>query len=252
MSKVPVKSVATSLRLLEELRDRGPCSITALADRIDRPKATVYYHVKTLEEHGYADETDDGYDLGLRLLEMGGQTRYRHGFPEVVGPNLTRLSRETNEIAVYGVRDGDESVVLNLARPPGLAETLDVSVGARAPLHSTALGKALLSGLSEDRLAEALDGYEFERFTSETVADEAAFHEELESVRSEGHAFDHGEYDADVHGVATAVGGEDGRLRGAIGIVGPASRLYSDRFAHELPHLVERFGERIEYELASE
>jgi DNA-binding IclR family transcriptional regulator len=249
MSKAPVDAVETSLEILRQLESRGPCGITAMADRLDRPKATVYYHLKTLEEHGYVVATDEGYDVGLRVLELGEHARDRHRRTDVVGPNLKRLGDETNEMAVFAVEEGNEAVVLDVERPTGLTTAVDVTVGMHLPLHASAVGKALLSVMPESDRDDVLSTIDLQGYTEETVTQKTALRDELADARSDGHAFDHGEHDAEIHSVASPVVTESGDTVGAIGIVGPASRLYSDRFAHELPHLVERFAERIEYEL---
>ncbi|MFB6194642.1 MAG: IclR family transcriptional regulator [Haloplanus sp.] len=249
MSKAPVDAVETSLRILETLEEAGPCSVTGLAERLDRPKATVHYHLKTLERHRYVVGTPDGYEVGLRVLELGGRVRNRHRATEIVEPNLQRLGAETNEMAVFAVEEHESAVILGLERPPGLETAVDVTVGMHLPLHCSAVGKALLAQLPEGRRAEMLETCSLEAYTDETVASEAALREQLATIRSEGHAFDRGEFDPDIHSVASPVVDESDAVVGAIGIVGPASRLYSDRFTHELPHLVERFAERVEYEL---
>lgn len=251
MSKAPVDAVETSIQLLETLEGHAPCSVTELAEHLDRPKATVHYHLKTLEKHQYVVQQEEGYDIGLHVLELGGRVRKRRQLTDVVEPNLQRLGAETNEMAVFAVEEHESAAVLGLERPTGLETAVDVTVGMHLPLHGSAVGKALLAELSEDRLGEILAALSFEGHTDETVQEEAVLREQLKTVRSEGHAFDRGEYDPNIRSVASPVVDETDSLVGAIGIVGPASRLYSDRFTHELPHLVERFAERIEYELQS-
>ncbi|WP_436912225.1 IclR family transcriptional regulator [Halosimplex marinum] len=251
MSKVPVDAVETSLGILAELEERAPLGVTELAASLDTPKATVYYHLQTLEDHGYVTDGEDGYEIGLRVLELGGRARNRRQLTGVVEPNLQRLGTETNEIAVFAVEERGTPVLLHVERPTGLTTAVDVSVGMHLPVHGSAVGKAQLAAMPAHRRDAILADHGFEAHTAETVTSEAELRDRLETVRSEGHAFDRGEFDPDIHSVAAPVMDESDSVAGAVGIVGPSSRLYSDRFAHELPHLVERFAERIEYELSS-
>lgn len=251
MSKKPVKSVETSLRILDTLENQGPCTMTELAEYLDRSKATVHYHLKTLEKHRYVVNMSEGYDLGLHVLELGGQVRNRHKITAVVEPILQQLSIEANEIAVFAVEENDSAVILNVERPAGLSKAVDMTIGMHLPLHGSAVGKALLSALPADETDSILNKYSFEKHTEETIETESELREQLASVNVEGHAFDRGEFDPNIHSVASPVVDEQKDVVGAIGIVGPSSRLYSDRFAHELPHLVERFAERAKYELRS-
>jgi len=251
MGKVPVDAVETSLEILSVLEDHAPLGITEVASRTETPKATVYYHLQTLADRGYVTQREDGYDLGLRVLELGGRVRDGRQLTSVVEPNLQRLGTETNEIAVFAVEEHGSAVLLHVERPTSLTTPVDVSVGMHLPVHGSAVGKALLAAMPEDRRDAILADHDFETYTADTVASETELRNRLDTVRSEGHAFDRGEFDSEVHSVAAPVVDENEFVLGAVGIVGPSSRLYSDRFAHELPHLVERFAERIEYELRS-
>lgn len=251
MGKIPVDAVETALRILEQLERHGPCSVTELASRADVPKATAYYHVETLVHNGYVAETDAGYDLGLRTLELGGQARLSNALTPVVESSIANLASEANELAVFAVREGDSAVVLDLHRPTGVSDHVDVTLGSHRPLYCTATGKALLAGLPDERFEEVLENLELDAHTSETITSASALRDHLSTVRSQGIAYDRGEYDTDVHAVAAPIRGGERTRSGAIGLVGPSSRLYSDRFEHELPHLVERFAERILHDVRS-
>jgi len=128
---------------------------------------------------------------------------------------------------------------------------VDVTAGTHLPLHCSAVGKALLAELPDSQLGNALEATDFTQYTPETVDTESSLREQLKSVRENKHAFDRGEWKDNMRSVASPVLNIDGSVIGAIGVVGPSSRLYSDRFTHELPHLVQRFAERVEHELRS-
>lgn len=251
MSKVPVRAVETSLQILHRLERDGTASVTGLARDLDRPKATVYYHVKTLEKHGYVVRSDGDCALGLRALELGGRARDRHGLTRSVGPSVRRLASEANETAVFAVPERDSAVVLELAYPAEPAAEVDVTVGSHLPLHCSATGKAILAAMGEERLSAAVDRCDLSADGPGSIDSESELHAERRTVRTDGHAFDRGDRDSEVNGVASSVLDEDGSVVGAIGLLGPASRLYSDRFEHELPHLVERFANHAEHALRS-
>ena len=251
MSKAPVDAVQTSIQLLDELEASAPASVTTLAERLDRPKATVYYHLKTLEESGYVVGTADGYELGLRLLALGSRARQQRDLPAKVEPSLKQLATESNEMTVFALQERQSAVIVGVEGPAGVDTPVDVTAGTHLPLHCSAVGKALLAELPEHQLSAALETTDFTQHTSETIGTESSLREQLKSVRENRHAFDRGEWKDDVRSVASPVLDADGSVIGAIGIVGPSSRLYSDRFTHELPHLVQRFAERVEHALRS-
>jgi len=247
MDKVPIESVETSLQLLEEL-EQGKRSITELADTLARPKATVYYHLKTLENRGYIVERDGKYELGLRLLELGGGVTARQRVINVVEPNMKRLVAEAHETSVFAVLGSNAAVVIELERPLDLKKPVGLWIGTHLPLYCSATGKAILSALSGETVDVIVSELSFSEHTDETVTDESELYAHLDRARTEGYAFDMGERNEAVRGVATAVTPNDQKVVGALGIVGPAGRLDDDRFTHELPHLLDHYTERIEHE----
>lgn len=251
MSKAPVDAVETSLEVLRCLDQHGPSGITDLATRLDRPKATIYYHLQTLQERGYVVRRDTEYDLGLRTLRLGARARTRRRQSGVVESGLHRLASEANEVAVFGIEEQGQAVITDIGRPLNNNLEVSLSVGSRWPLHASALGKALLAALPDERRESLLEGYEFEEFTEATITNETTLRDQLATVRTEDQAHNRGEFEPDVHGIAAPVTDTDATPVGSVGIVGPASRLYSDRFTHELPHLVKRTAERLGQELES-
>lgn len=252
MSKVPINAVETSIEVLERLAEEGPQRLVELEEELDYPKTTIYYHLKTLERNGYVVNDGDGYDLDLRILEPGGQVRKRHPLTEIVSPNVKRLAKEANELSVFCVYSSGHAVVLDIVRPIGLDTPVDVDIGSHLPLHSSAVGKAILAGFAESRVGEILETYPLTEHTSETIIEQSELTAQLDRIRSSGHAFERRERRDHVNSVASWVRDRDGAVAGSLGLVGLDSRLYDDRFEHELPHLVKRFAEQIEHDIRSD
>ena len=60
------------LRLLAELRERGPQNVRALSDRLDEPPNSVSYHLRTLQKYGFVADApgraSDGRESWWRAL----------------------------------------------------------------------------------------------------------------------------------------------------------------------------------------
>jgi IclR family KDG regulon transcriptional repressor len=70
------------------------------------------------------------------------------------------------------------------------------SVGRRAPIHCTAIGKVLLAWENAECRAHALAGMTFERFRDKTITDHAAFFiQELDRTNAQGLGQDREEFD---------------------------------------------------------
>src|SRR5262249_15067752 len=70
---------------------------------------------------------------------------------------------------------------------PGQQEIdLNLHVGARLPAYCTAMGKAILAWLPEDRLAKLVRRIDFEQRGPNTITDADAFRKELARIRDTG------------------------------------------------------------------
>jgi DNA-binding IclR family transcriptional regulator len=98
-------------------------------------------------------------------------------------------------------------------------------VGGRAPSHCTGLGKLLLAYEKPDSVAAYFKEHGLRRYTDTTITDLDALLCELEAVRGQGFAFDHGEHENEVRCVAAPVFNASGSAVAAISVSGPYARL---------------------------
>lgn len=236
-AKHPVRATETTLTLVEELMDRGPSGVTDLADRLDLSKSTVHNHLMTLREHGYVVKTGEEYRLGLKFLEVGGSTRKSTEFYQVAEPEVKALADETGELANLLVEE--QGIGVYLCREKGEeAVDLDTYAGRRTRLHVTALGKAILANLPEERVQEIVEQRGLERETPQSVGTREELDDALADVRERGYAIDDGERLEGLRCVAAPVKGPAGAVRGAISVSAPASRISDEELHGALPERV--------------
>jgi DNA-binding IclR family transcriptional regulator len=115
---------------------------------------------------------------------------------------------------------------------------LGLGVGARVPLHCTAIGKALLASLGESEQAEILRRLKLARCGPKTVTDPQGLAVELARVRFEGFAVCDEEQAAGARSIARAVVRPGGARPVAISMTAPArgytARRVRDDFAVHL------------------
>ncbi|HVO69393.1 MAG TPA: IclR family transcriptional regulator C-terminal domain-containing protein, partial [Aggregatilineaceae bacterium] len=96
-------------------------------------------------------------------------------------------------------------------------------IGRKIPLHSTAVGKALLA------FSDLPVPAHLESETSRTITDLARLLEHLEHVRAQGYALDDEEHHEGVRCIAAPVYDYMGSAIATIGISGPTVRVTDDR-----------------------
>jgi IclR family KDG regulon transcriptional repressor len=218
------KTVVKAFKTLEVLAaSPEPQGITALSEALGMGKSNVHRMLATLASMGYVRPVGGGlYEATLRLWEQGTQVLMRNDTRRIASPHLGQLVRATGETAHLSVLDGAEVMYVDKidGDHPVRAYT---RVGARAPAHAVATGKALLAY----QPAEAIDAYaaSMQSFTPRTVSSRKALIQALQDVRKSGVAFNLGEWREGVCGVAAPIRDSQGAVVAAMGISGPAERF---------------------------
>ncbi len=104
---------------------------------------------------------------------------------------------------------------------------LAARVGDRAPIHSTAMGKAMAAELPDERVLAMLNAVDMTSFTETTITTPEAYLSALEVVRQRGYAVDDLENQADGRCVAVALQGMP--FPCGISVSAPARRLTPDK-----------------------
>lgn len=245
----PVKTAETAVAILDRLKDDGEMGPTALARELGLAKSTVHRHLKTLEGTGFVVPGDDGYRVGLRLLDFGIYARSQHVLYEVGKPKVDELAEQTGE-KVWCVTE-EQGLGYHLYGAGGKHSVRTrAREGRQTYLHQHAAGKAILSAFPDDRVADIVDRYGLPARTEHTVTDREALFEELDGVRERGFALNLEESVLKLHAVGVPVTDEEGSPVGAISISGPSNRLKEDRLSGDLADLLLGAANEVEINLS--
>ena len=234
---VSVKSVGTTLRIVEMLKELGDAGVTELATALDLPKSTVHNHLVTLERNEFLVKEDDAYRLGCRFLELGAVARDGKPIYRIAKPEVKRLAKETGELSGLIVEEHGRGVFLCRAKGDQ-AVHVDTYQGKRIHLHTAALGKAVLAYLPDEQVDAIIDRHGLPEMTKRTITDRDELLAELETIRERGIAFDDEERLRGLRSVAAPIRADDDTLLGAISVAGPTSRMQRERFEETLPELI--------------
>ncbi len=125
----------------------GPGTVLSLAElarRTGLPKPTLHRLLAALEVQGLVDRTASGYQLGIRLFELGEHVPRKHKLREAALPFMQDLFEASHDTVHLAVLDGTD--VVYLERIHGhRAVNVASRVGGRLPAYCTGVGKALLA-----------------------------------------------------------------------------------------------------------
>ncbi|WP_135305052.1 IclR family transcriptional regulator [Haloarcula amylovorans] len=229
-----VKTARTTFAILEELKERNEATVTELTDAFDLSKSSLHNYLTTLEADGYVVKNGNTYEVGLRLLDLGGHARHRQRLYDIAREEVTELAEETGELANLLVEQHGKGVYLHRAHGVDAVKT-DSYIGQRVYLHNTGLGNAILAHLPRERIEEILDRHGMPATTENTITDQEELFSHLERVREEGVAFDDEARVKGLRCVAVPIVNNNDTVEGAISVSGPTSRFQDERFREELP-----------------
>lgn len=228
-----VRSVEKALTILEAVAaERDGLTAQQISDRFDLPYATAHRMVSTLTRLGYLhfQRSHKIYRVGPRVLKLYTPATHQATLGRLVYPYLAKLSSECGAAAHLAVRSGHEVLYLDTVLPPD-SYSLYTPAGSRAPLHSTALGKALIAFSTDDEIAEVLERYEFRTFTPRTIASESALRDAIHHIRATGYSVDDEESTPGLHCVASVVVNSLGFPEAAISVSSEKTSNSSDDLA---------------------
>jgi IclR family transcriptional regulator, KDG regulon repressor len=224
-------------------------SLADLEERLDLNKSTSYRLLRTLEHHRFA-EKDFGtgkYRLGSKLLELGARAVARFDLVTIGRPFLEKLSAQSGETSHLGVLTDREVVSIAVANGRHNLR-MSVTVGGKAPVHCSSLGKAILALLPEQQVDLILGKHPLQAHTRNTITRRTDLKLELAQIRTRGFALDNEELEDGLKCIGAAVQDYSGRVVGALSVAGAALRLNKRRLAVLTP-LVARMASEFSFSL---
>lgn len=212
--------------------------LTELSKHLGIPKATTHRLLIALVRRGYVTVVDHRYRLGTRVLAVAHAAVSARELRAVAQPQLHRLRERTGETVHLAVRDGAEVVYTDKVdswhsvRP-------HTWIGFRACVHSTSLGKALLSLEHDELVRGLLAGKTLVKKTPHTMVNLDDVLADIRRTRERGYALDLEEDTPGMRCVAAPIRDHTGSVCAAVGIAGPVNRLRRERIERVAPAVVD-------------
>ncbi|GAB7009072.1 IclR family transcriptional regulator [Halorubrum trueperi] len=228
-----IKSIERAFNIVETISDRGSVGVTEVARDLNIPKSSVHVYLNTLANAGYVIKDGSEYRLGHRFLQIGGRLRSQQELFQVAAPLLRSLARDTGELADLMIEEGGWGVLLFKAET---ADSVDdnAHIGQHVYLHSTAMGKAILSTFSDEKIRNIIERCGIPELTPSTISGLDELFDELETISKTGLSFNNEERRRGVKAVGTPILSDTNELVGAISVSGPSARMTDERMENEL------------------
>jgi DNA-binding IclR family transcriptional regulator len=230
-------------RGLEVLRafqpDDGLLGNQEIAARTSLPKPTVSRLTYTLTKLGYLTPVPrfEKYRLAPAVMALGYAALANLGVGRLSEPFRQELMRQTGGACAVGGRDRQSMIYFGQARSE-LTVGVQLDVGSRIPIATTAMGRAYVWALPDDERATLLRELR-EHYGSRWPKIRDGIERSGETIAKYGFATSAGEWQDDVHAVGVALKLSDGTGPYAFNCGAPAFRFTEERLLNDIgPRLV--------------
>jgi IclR family pca regulon transcriptional regulator len=213
-----VEALARGLEVIRSFdRIHAKQTITQISERTLLARPTVLRLLLTLEELGYVRNQDNLYSLTPKVVDLGMAYVSALGLYGAAKPHMENLSKEVDQTISLAELDGSDIVYTGRVEVPKIV-SVGVTVGARLPSASTALGRVLLAAVPDSELPTVLSTPSLSMYIPRTRFTAEHIRPRLQTVREQGWAESDEDLQYGVQAIAAPIRGEDGRVFAAIGL----------------------------------
>ena len=209
-----------------------------IATRTNLPKPTVSRLTYTLTKLGYLTPVPrfEKYQLAPAAMALGYAALTNLGVRHLSEPFREELMRQTGGAVAVGGRDRLSMIYFGQSR--GMTIGVQLDVGSRIPIATTAMGRAYLWALPEEERVVLLRDMR-EHYGSRWARMREGIERAGETVAKHGFAISAGEWHDDIHAVGVALKLNDGTGPYAFNCGAPAFRFTEERLRTDIgPRLV--------------
>lgn len=231
------QTVGRAIDVLEFCAQR-PRQLQEIAEHFGVHRTTALRLIHTLLAGGFVRKDEQGrFGVGFRLAALAESALRQFDLRTAVHPHIVELSQEVGHTVQFAVAQPPHIIYVDKIEPSGSIH-LDTRIGGFVVLHTAGVSKAILANLPAAQREQYLAEATFTKYTDTTITDRAAFEQRLATVRSDGWAYDDGEYDSISNCIAAPVWDHAGNVAGGISITTLKPRVDLKELRELLPVLL--------------
>jgi DNA-binding IclR family transcriptional regulator len=204
-------------------------------------KGNVHRILDTLRANGYVrqESSTRKYGIGVKMIELGSRIKLEAFLRSIVLAPLKEVFEQCSETVNAAVLEANQIKYIVRLEPEHYLR-VSINEGTRFPAHTTAIGKVLLSMLSDEELQDIYPSTDaLKKLAHGSYVSLNAVLKEIRKVRRTGLAYDYEATIQGVHCVAVPIRNLPNGTHVAIGISGPKERMTPNRIAEHSKLLVQ-------------
>lgn len=244
--------VSKCVRILDLLADgNGALGFSEIVERSGFAKSSTHRILSILlgENLIELDLRDKKYRLGPKIMNWAVTAWHRTDIQQAATNELGELAESCGHNVALAIPD--ENSVLILRSIENYQLRYVPKAGDRAPIHCTAVGKAIAAFQPVVQRNKLIDDIELEKYTENTIIDKQMFAAELERVINDGYAKCDGEEFLKVCGIASPVFDFQGGTAGSVCIwskIDKATLIDLEEMVPQLIQTTRQISENLGYQ----
>lgn len=247
-TKSSIQVIERMMSLLSALAEHStPVNLKHLAAQTNLHPSTAHRILGVMVDNRLVDRIEPGtYRLGIRLLELGSLVKSRISVRQEALPFMQALHQQLGETVNLSVRHNDEVVYVERTSTGSSMMRVVQIIGARAPLHITAVGKLFLAADAPEKTFDYIKRTGLPRYTDNSLTDADSLFRELNRVRELGYAYDNEEAEKGVSCIGAGIYNDEGQLVAGLSVSAPSDRL-NRAWAAQVKQTAEQISRAIGY-----
>ena len=222
-----VQVIERMFTLIDVLASREEAiSLKEISEKAGLHPSTAHRILNDLATGRFVDRPQPGsYRLGMRLLELGNLVKGRLNVRDAALIPMRELHKLIQQPVNLSMRQGDEIVYVERAYSERSGMQVVRTIGGRAPLHLTSVGKLFLAADDPQRIRAYATRTGLQGHTQNSITTVDALERELSRVRQYGQASDNEELELGVRCMAAGIYDDQNKLVAGLSISAPSGRL---------------------------
>ncbi|MDA3648758.1 IclR family transcriptional regulator [Saccharopolyspora indica] len=221
------QSLERGLAVLTSLA-AGPQTLDQLAQRLGVHKSTAMRLLRSLEAGRFVRREDvHHYRLGSALFDLAHQALEDLDVRDVARAHLLELNGIGGHTVHLATLEDDHVIYIDKVDSKHPVRMYS-RIGRRAPVHCTAVGKALVADWPPAQRGQFAEALTYPKLTANTIDSATRFLTELDRVRDQGYAVDRSEHEDFIHCIAAPIRNHRGETIAAVSLSVPKVLLDFD------------------------
>ncbi len=227
-----------AIGIMEAVSAVDGMTLTSIAHQTGTTTSTAHRILTTLEAKGLVtmDRERKLWFVGVTAFQIGNGFLRNRKVVDLARPLMRDLRSETGESVNLGIEDDGTIVYLAEIECHNPIRVFH-RPGTRTTIHSSAMGKAILSTWPDAAIKKLMEKVGMPGFTRKTLTNDRRFFADLEKTRERQWALDDEEATIGMRCVAGTIYNEFGETVAAVSISGPTTRLTYDRIGELGPRI---------------